>query len=372
MDYSIPLANPVFGSVEKKLVNQCLDSGWISSIGKFVEQFGREFSREVGAKYALPVCNGTAGLHLALIALGIGSGDEVLVPALTFAASANAITYVGAKPVFLDIDPLTFNLDLNQVESKITRKTKAIMSVDLYGHPVDFIRVKQLAKKYHINFISDSAESLGSLYRNRPFGGIAEVTTFSFFGNKIITTGEGGMLVTNSKKIYDSAKFYRDQAKDTSVHNYFHPAIGYNYAMTNLQAAVGIGQLRRLSTFISQKRAIAGRYQAGLANVPGLSWQTEASYAQTNWWMFSLLVNKQKFGRSRDELRQFLTKKGIETRPFFYPLPQLPPYLPDNKTKRFPVTDKIAAAGMNLPSYAVLTKKDQAYIIEQIKRARIF
>ena len=371
MDYSIPLAKPSFGPVEKRLVNQCLNTGWISSVGSLVEQFGREFYRAVGAKYALPVCNGTAALHLALIALGIGSGDEVLVPALTFAASANSITYVGAKPVFVDIDPDTFNLNLTAAEAKINLKTKAIMSVDLYGHPVDFFRVKALAKKFKLHFISDSAESLGSLYRNHPFGGLAEVTTFSFFGNKIVTTGEGGMLVTNSKKIYDQAKFYRDQAKDITVHSYFHPAIGYNYAMTNLQAAVGIGQLRRLSTFVSQKRALANRYRAGLAKIPGLSFQTEAPYARTNWWMFSLLVNQSKFGRSRDELRQFLAKKGIETRPFFYPLPQLPPYQPDNRTNKFPLSDRIAAAGMNLPSYASLTKKEQDYIINQIKRFQV-
>src|SRR3989344_2118941 len=372
MDYSIPLAKPFFGSVEKKLVNQCLESGWISSIGSLVEQFGREFSLAVAAKYSLPVCNGTAALHLALIALGIGSGDEVLVPALTFAASANSITYVGAKPVFVDIDPNTFNLNLKSAEFKITAKTRAIMSVDLYGHPVDFLKVKALAKKFKLHFISDSAESLGSLYKNRPFGGIAEVTTFSFFGNKIVTTGEGGMLVTNSKKIYDQAKFYRDQAKDISVHNYYHPSIGYNYAMTNLQAAVGIGQLRRLPIFVRQKQAIANRYLAGLTGVSGLSWQTEAPYAQTNWWMFSLLVDKNKFGRSRDELMKFLAKKGIETRPFFYPLPQLPPHQPDNRQNQFPVTDRISGQGLNLPSFASLTQKEILYIAAQIKLARVF
>ena len=321
------------------------------------------------ASYDLPVCNGTAALHLALIALGIKAGDEVLVPALTFAASANAVTYVGAKPVFVDIAPDTFNLDLNDAAKKVTVKTKAVMSVDLYGHPVDFAKVKTFAKKFKLQFISDSAESLGSLYKGKPFGGIAEVTTFSFFGNKIVTTGEGGMLVTNSRKIYDTAKFYRDQAKDITIHNYYHPAIGYNYAMTNLQAAVGIGQLRRLKSFVKNKRAIAKRYIQALGQVSGLSFQTEAVYAQTNWWMFSLLVDKNQFGRSRDELMKYLAKKGIETRPFFYPLPQLPPYQPDNFRNKFPVTDKVASKGMNLPSFASLTLKEQDYIITQIKSA---
>jgi perosamine synthetase len=368
MDYFIPLAKPSFGPVEKKLVNRALDSGWISSIGSFVEQFGAEFARTVGARYALPVSSGTAALHLALIALGITVGDEVLVPALTFAASANSVTYVGAKPVFAEIEPETFNLDLNDAAAKVTPKTKAIMSVDLYGHPVDFAKVKSFAKQFKLYFISDSAESLGSLYNNKPFGGFANVTTFSFFGNKIVTTGEGGMLVTNSKKIYEAAKFYRDQAKDVTVHNYYHPAIGYNYAMANLQAAVGIGQLRRLKSFVRQKRQLAARYCRGLAGVPGLSFQTEAAYAQSNWWLFSLLVDEQKFGRSRDGLMRFLAKKGIETRPFFYPLPELPPYKKANP-KIFPVTHKIAAKGLNLPSFAGLKIKEQDYIIQQIKAA---
>lgn len=349
-------------------MHQALDSGWISSIGPLVEQFGSEFARVVNAKYALPVCNGTAALHLALIGLGIGRGDEVIVPALTFAASANAITYVGAKPVFADIDPFTFNLDLNQVEKKITKKTKAIMSVDLYGMPVDFFAVKRLCRKHLLYFISDSAESLGSLYRGRLFGGIADVTTFSFFGNKIVTTGEGGMLTTNNIKIYDTAKFYRDQAKQTEIHNYYHPVIGYNYAMTALQAGVGIGQLRRLKIFVKKKRAIARRYLKGLADVPGLSFQAEPKYAAGNWWMFSLLADKKKFGRSRDELMKFLAKKGIETRPFFYPLPELPPYRKDNP-QLFPVTRRLAALGLNLPSFADLTPKEQAYIIKTIRNA---
>lgn len=367
MDYSIPLAKPDFGPVEKKLVNDSLSSGWISSIGPLVEQFGREFSQTVNSRYALPVCNGTAALHLALIALGIGPGDEVIVPALTFIASANSITYVGAKPVFVDIEPSTFNFDLSLIAKKITSKTKAIMSVDLYGHPVDFLKVKALAKKFNLHFISDSAESLGSLYLGKPFGGIAAVTTFSFFGNKIVTTGEGGMVVTNNQKIYEIAKFYRDQAKDITIHNYYHPAIGYNYAMTNLQAAVGIGQLRRLSKFVQQKQIIANRYKTLLAGIPGLSFQTQADYAQTNWWMFSLLVNESKFGRSRDELMRFLAKKGIETRPFFYPLPQLPPYKKANQGYKFSVTDLVAAQGINLPSFAALKHREINYICQAIK-----
>jgi len=365
----IPLANPQFGAVEKKLVNQCLNNGWISSIGSFVEQFAQEFARSIKVKYALPVSNGTTALHLALIALGIGPGDEVLVPALTFVASANSITYTGAKPIFVDIEPDTWNIDIDQIEKKISQKTKAIMTVDLYGHPVDFDKVKKICKTNQLKFISDSAESLGSLYRGKPVGHQADVSIFSFFGNKIVTTGEGGMLVTNNKKVYETAKLYRDQGKDTRIHPYFHPVIGYNYAMTNLQAAVGIGQLRRLKTFVKQKRQIAQTYTEFLQDIPGISFQQEADYTQSNYWMFSILVDKNKFGRSRDELIRYLKTKNIETRPFFYPLPLLPPYKKTNRSSGFPVTSKIASRGINLPTYASLKTSEIQYITDCIHSA---
>ena len=361
----IPLAKPSFGPVEKKLVKKAMDTGWISSIGSFVEQFAREFARAVGVNYALPVANGTVALHLALITAGVGEGDEVIVPALTFVASANAVTYTGAKPVFVDIEPDTWNLDLGKVEAVITKKTRAIMTVELYGHPVDFTAVKKLCRKHKLAFISDSAESLGSKYRGRPVGSQADVATFSFFGNKIVTTGEGGMLVTGSKKIYDTAKLYRDQGKNIKIHPYFHPVIGYNYAMTNLQAAVGIGQLRRLKSFVRNKRRIADRYRQLLKDTPGISFQKEQKFAQTNWWMFSILVDQKKFGHSRDWLIKHLAKKGIESRPFFYPLPELPPYKKQNRTKNYPVTCKIAAAGINLPTFADL-KPSQVDLIAEI------
>lgn len=328
-------------------------------------------AKTVSVKYALPTDHGTSALHLALLALGISPGDEVIVPALTFVATANAVAYTGAKPVFVDIDPQTFNLDLRLAAAAIGSKTKAILSVDLYGNPVDYDAVRTLCKKHHLFFVSDSAESLGARYKNRPVGGLADISIFSFYGNKTITTGEGGMLLTNSKKWYLKALMYRDEGKTIDEHGYFHRVIGHNYAMTSLQAAVGIGQLRQLQKLISQKRKIGEAYRQQLKNVPGLSFQKETAASKNNGWLFSLLVDKQKFGRSRDELMAFLAKKGIETRPFFYPLPKLPPYQKDNRGRKFPVTEKIAASGLNLPSYADLSSKDQRYIIEQIKQARV-
>jgi len=365
----IPLAKPEFGNIEKELVNDCLNSGWISSIGKYVEEFAQKLGRFVNVKYVLPVSNGTAALHLALIALDVKPGDEVVVPALTFVASANAITYVGAKPVFVDIEPNTFNLDLTKLESAITKKTKAIMTVDLYGHPIDFDAVNKIAKKHNLKIISDSAESLGSTYKDKPVGNQTDIATFSFFGNKIITTGEGGAVVTNNKKYYDTCLLYRDQGKDTSIHNYFHPVIGFNYGLTNLQAAVGIGQLQQIKKLVGQKRKIAEIYKKLLQNTPGISFQKETDYAKSNWWMFSILVHKKSFGMDSNKLIKYLLKKNIETRPFFYPLPALPPYKNPNHMIDFPVTQKIANQGINLPTFATLTRSEIKYICDSIKSA---
>jgi len=366
----IPLAKPEFGPVEKKLVNQCLDTGWISSIGSFVEKFGQATAKYVGVKYALPVANGTAALHLALLALGIKPNDEVIVPALTFVASVNAITYVGAKPVFVDIEPQTYNLDINKLAVKITKKTKAIMTVDLYGHPIDFDKVKKICRQYNLKFISDSAESFGSLYKGKPTGSQADISIFSFFGNKIITTGEGGMITTNNKKYYDTAKFYRDQAKNIKIHPYYHPAIGFNYGLTNLQAAVGLGQLKQIKTLTAKKRAIAQEYNRLLKNVPGIITPFEADYANSNYWMYAILVDKNKFGCTRDQLIAYLKTKNIETRPFFFPIPLLPPYKKANQGKNFPTTTKIASQGINLPTFASLTDEEIKYICQVIASAQ--
>ena len=243
------------------------------------------------------------------------------------------------------------------------------MTVDLYGHPVDFDAINKIAKKHKLKVISDSAESLGSLYKGKPVGNQADISTFSFFGNKIITTGEGGAVATNSKKLYDTCKLYRDQGKETTFHNYYHPVIGFNYGLTNLQAAVGIGQLEQLKTLVKQKRAIVATYKKLLANTPGISFQEEADYAQSNWWMFSILIDKSKFGMDRGQLMKHLLGKNIETRPFFYPLPALPPYKKQNKMTDFPVTQQIADQGINLPTFASLKSSEIKYICDSIKSA---
>lgn len=356
----IPLVKPRFSSVEKKLVNDCLNSGWISSIGVYVEKFAALVAQTAKVKYALATDHGTSALHLALLALGIGSGDEVIVPALTFVATANAVAYTGAKPIFVDIDKDTFNLDLTKTEAAITTKTKAILSVDLYGNPVDYDSIRTICGRHQLFFVSDSAESLGAMYKGKPVGGLADISIFSFYGNKTITTGEGGMLLTNSKQLYLKARMYRDEGKTINEHGYFHQVIGHNYAMTNLQAAVGIGQLKQLKKIIRQKRLIAKTYQKLLKNVPGITFQQEMPNVRSNWWMFSILVKK------RDALITYLNSKNIETRPFFFPIPMLPPYKSTNHNKHFPVTIKIAGQGMNLPTFASLSQAEIKYISNQI------
>lgn len=364
----IPLVKPRFSSVEKKLVNDCLNSGWISSIGVYVEKFAALVAQTAKVKYALVTDHGTSALHLALLALGIGSGDEVIVPALTFVATANAVAYTGAKPIFVDIDKDTFNLDLTKTEAAITTKTKAILSVDLYGNPVEYDSIRTICRRHQLFFVSDSAESLGAMYKGKPVGGLADISIFSFYGNKTITTGEGGMLLTNSKQLYLKARMYRDEGKTINEHGYFHQVIGHNYAMTNLQAAVGIGQIKKLKTLVKQKRLIAARYKQQLQGVSGLRFQIETLNSQSNCWLFCLLIDKKKFGRTRDQLMAYLKTKNIETRPFFFPIPLLPPYKSANQNKHFPVTIKIAGQGMNLPTFASLSQSEIKYISYQIKR----
>lgn len=366
----IPLAKPSFSSVEKKLVNQCLDTGWISSAGSFVEEFAHQFAKVCQIKYALCTSSGTTALHLALLALGIGKGDEVIVPALTFIATANVVTYMDAKPVFVDCEEQTWNIDLKKIESKVTKKTRAIIPVHLYGHPVDMDQLNQIAKKHKLFVIEDAAESLGSLYKGKPTGGLGDIGVFSFYGNKIITTGEGGMLVTNNKKIYEKAKLYRDQGKKPKKHAYWHTVVGYNYALTNIQAAIGIGQLSQLKKFVIQKRKIASLYNHYLKDIQGIVLPKEEKWAKSNYWMYSILVDKNIFGISRNQLIKFLAKNGIESRPFFYPLPLLPPYKKE-LGESFNTTLAIANQGINLPTFSNLKKEEIKYICQQIKAASI-
>ena len=354
----IPVYKPSIGDEEKNNVNECLNDNWISSRGKFVEQFEKEFAEFNNNDHALTVSNGTVALHLALMALGIKQGDEVIVPTFTYIASVNAIRYCGAQPVFCDSRFEDWQIDTNAVEAKINKNTKAIMVVHLYGHPCDMTAIMKIAKKHNLFVIEDCAEALGSKHRGRNVGTFGDISTFSFFGNKTITTGEGGMVVTNNEQLYSRAKHLRSQglSKDRE---YWHDVVGYNYRMTNIAAAIGVAQLKRVKQLIERKREIALYYESKLKTKFTFHKETGKNF-HTYWMCSILLPEKQK--HLRDDFRKYLSDKGIETRPLFYPIHTMPMYF--DRYEKMDVCENISCRGLNLPSYPTLTKQEQDYIID--------
>lgn len=361
----IPVAKPELTGNELRYVVQCIKTNWISSAGSFVDKFEREFSNYCGTKYAVSTFNGTVAIHLALLSLKIGEGDEVIVPDLTFVAPANAVTYTGARPVMVDIDEKNWCINPDKIEKKITKKTKAILPVHLYGHPADMGKILEIAKRHNLFVIEDAAEAHGAEYKNKKVGSLGDVGCFSFYGNKIITTGEGGMIVTNNKRIAEMAKFLRNQAM-SETRKYFHPTIGFNYRMTNLQAAVGCAQLEKINDIITKKRKIAKIYTDLLSGVEGLTLSTEEKWAKNVYWMFTVVVGKE-YGVSKDELARRLLLKGIETRPTFYPIHLLPNY---RIKEKFSISTMIGKYGLNLPSGPALKLSEIKYIANLIKKLK--
>jgi perosamine synthetase len=364
MERFIPVYEPDLRGNELRYVADCVETGWISSIGKYVGQFEERFASFCGARYGVATSNGTTALHLALVTLGIGPGDEVIVPALTFVATANAVTYTGARVVLADSEPYTWNLDPTRLEEKITPRTGAIIPVHIYGHPVDMDPLLEIARCHHLYVIEDAAEAHGAEYKGVKVGTLGDIGCFSFYGNKIITTGEGGMLITNDAGLAERAAMLRDHAMSPE-RRYWHFAVGYNYRLTNLQAAIGVAQLERIGALIEAKRRIARIYNILLAEVPGITLPPEAPWAKNVYWMYSILV-EDSFGAGRDELAAHLKKRGIDSRPFFYPLHTLPPYRQDIS---LPVAEMLARKGLNLPSSALLQESEIKRIVEAIVEA---
>jgi perosamine synthetase len=358
------VADVVLDGNEREYVLDCLQSGWISGSGAYVRRFEEDFADYCGTKHAIAVANGTVALHVALLALGIGPGDEVIVPDLTFVASANAVTYCGARPVLVDIDPHTWTISPEDVSRKLTPATKAIMPVHVYGHPAEMTPLYQLNERHGLHIVEDAAEAHGAEYRGRRTGGLGTLATFSFFGNKIITTGEGGMVTTNDDDLAAKMRLLRGQGMDPE-RRYWFPLVGYNYRMTNIQAAIGVAQLERIDWFVERRRQVASWYAAHLADTD-LVLPVEESWAKSVFWLYSVVVAP---GIDRDELIGQLAAKGIETRPFFHPLHRLPPYLDKRGDAAFPVTSDIAGRGLNLPSSATLDADDVAYISRELKRS---
>lgn len=361
----IPIYEPLFEGNESKYLNQCIDSGWISSKGEFVNKFEKIVADYIGSPYALSTSNGTVALHLALVALGIGKGDEVIVPDLTFAASINAIIYTGATPVLVDIKKDTFNLDFSQVEKLITSKTKAIMPVHLYGLSCEMDICIEIAKKYNLLIVEDAAESFGSEFKNQKLGGLGDAGTFSFFGNKTITTGEGGMIIFKDEETYLKAKVLRDHGMD-QVKTYWHNFVGYNYRMTNMQAAIGLAQMERIDDILKKKIEIASYYKSELEDLPGLSFVVDTDYKKNTYWLVTVLLNPNEVEITRDQFREKLKEKNIDSRPVFYPLHIMPPYLKYGREDL--INSKyISENSISLPSSLNLSEIDLARICSEIK-----
>jgi perosamine synthetase len=356
----IPIYQPSLSGNEKKYVLDCLESTWISSKGKYINQFEEAFAETVDVKYAASVCNGTVAIHLALLALGLGDGDEIIVPTLTYIASVNAIVYTGATPVFVDSLPDTWQMDPEDVKKKITSRTKAIMAVHLYGHPCDMDALQKICKEHNLFLIEDCAEAIGSLYKGKPVGSLSDIATFSFFGNKTITTGEGGMVVTNDQTLYDRSVHFKGQGL-AKHRQYWHDVVGYNYRMTNICAAIGLAQLEQAEEFINRKLQVAEWYKEELKNTP-YDYHHEIGDVRHSYWMFSILVGEQE---DRDKLREKLAVAGIETRPLFYPVHTMPMYA--NKYQRHEVAENLGWRGINLPSYPMLTREQVQFITNSLK-----
>ncbi len=357
----IPVAEPDLHGNELKYVTDCVVTEWVSSLGKYVGAFEERMAALCGRKYGISVSNGTVALHLALVTLGIGPGDEVIVPTLTFVATANAVSYTGATPIFADSEPAYWQIDPTQLEKLVTPRTKAIIPVDLYGHPVDMEAIEAFARRHNLYIIEDAAEAHGATYKGRLCGSLGIMSCFSFYGNKVITTGEGGMILTDDAALYERARLLRDHAM-SPTERYYHPEIGYNYRLTNIQAALGLAQLERIDEFIAAKRRNAALYAQGLANVPGITVAPEAEWAKNVYWMYSILVNKD-YPLSRKELMAALKARGVDSRPFFWAIHTMPCHLRDIK---LPVAEDLAVRGINLPSSTKLTAEQIAYICQQI------
>jgi perosamine synthetase len=357
----IPVAEPIIGERELACVIDAVRSGWVSSKGPYVERFEAALAGLTATRHAVAVSSGTTGLHLAFAALGIGPGDEVIVPTFSFVAVASTVRHVGATPIFADSDPDHWCIDPDDVERRITARTKAIMPVHLYGHPADMDAIVRVAQKHGLRIVENAAEALGSTYKGRAVGGLGDVGIFSFYGNKLITTGEGGMVVTSDAALAARMRMLRDHGMDPE-RPYWHPEVGFNFRLTNLQAALGVAQVERFEMLLRRKQEIAGRYREGLGSLPGIAFQATASWATSSSWLFAVMI-PDEFGMSRDRLRAELLCRGVDTRRAAYQIHTMPPY---SKDEPYPVADRLSRRGLHLPSAASLTETDQAYVIEQI------
>lgn len=359
----IRVAEPVLDGNEADYVMDCIQETWISSRGKYIEQFERMLADYCQVKDAVVTNNGTTALHLALVACGITEGDEVILPTLTYVATANSVRYCNATPVFVDSEPKYLNVDVRKIERAITPRTKAIMTVPLYGHPVDMEPILDIAQRHGLMVIEDSAEALGARYQDRPVGSLARCSTFSFFGNKLITTGEGGAIVTNDAELGQYMRFLRGQGVDPN-RRYWHPEIGYNYRMTNVAAAIGVAQMERIDEHLERRKQVARWYFKRLENHEDiLQLPYAAHWADHSYWMYTVLLQPH-VDVDRDQWMDELALQGIETRPVFYPVHWMPAYT--RYGGQFPIADQCSSRGVNLPTHGKLTEADVDYVCKAV------
>ena len=363
----IPVSRPALFGNEKKYVADCIDSSWISSNGKYIARFEESVADYLGVAHAICCCNGTVAIHLALMSLGVGPGDEVIVPTVTFVATANAVRYTGATPVFIDCELDTWNLDPGKIQELITPKTRAVIPVPLYGHPCDMDPILEVARRNNIAIVEDAAEAFGAHYKGRKCGAIADISTFSFYGNKTITTGEGGMVVTDNPDLASTVRRLKGQGMDPE-RRYWFDRIGYNYRMTNIAAAIGFAQMENVGALVARRKEIASWYRQSLAGIRGIVLPVQKDYASPSYWMFSILV-EDEYGKNRDELMTVLAGAGIETRPFFYPMHILPVYKGTERTS-LRTAEYVASRGINLPTFYDLKKDEVDYIAKCIRDGR--
>ena len=380
----IPLSVPIFNGNEWKYVKRCLDSGWVSTAGEYVTHFEASLARYIGRRYAVACMNGTSALHIALLVAGLKPEEEVIVPALTFVAPANAVKYAGGYPVFIDVDPHYGQMDMDKLETFLVkecvrcsrqlinrhtrRRVRAILPVHLLGHPVDMDRLRVLARRFDLPVIEDVAESLGAQYKERKVGHHGLVSCFSFNGNKVITAGGGGMILTDDERLARQARYLTTQAKDDPL-EYIHRTIGYNYRLSNLHAAVGLAQMEQLEKHLQRKRAIAAAYTRLLLGIEGLRLPQQAPWAKSIFWLFTIGVHAKQYGASSRQLLAYLYQRGVETRSLWCPLPKLN-YFKDCYAYQVIEALRWHVEGLSLPSSVSLTYPQQVKIAELISKGR--
>jgi perosamine synthetase len=363
------VCEPLLDGNERRYVDAAIDANWISSGGQFVHRFEEAFASAAGCSHGVACSSGTAALHLALAAVGIGAGDDVIIPAFTMIATANAVRLLGATPVLVDSEPRTGNLDVALVEERITSRTRAIVPVHVYGHPIDMSALRALADRHDLLVIEDAAEAHGARYEGRPVGSLGHAAAFSFYANKIVTTGEGGMVTTNDASIAGRVRELCNHAYSPE-RDFWHRSVAFNYRMSNVQAALGLAQTERLEELVDRRRNNAARYIRSLAGVDGIGLPDEAENVRSVFWMVALTVDAERFGCTRDELRRRLAARGIETRNFFLPVHLQPAYYRQQLPRSYPVAERLGMSGLYVPSSPGLSDADVAYVAAAIVEAR--